>query len=198
MEYLPPAPPMPALAHGAGKYVGPVAANYDAKREQSPKWLAEQAIIEGWLDEMPEGSVILDAPVGTGRFLEVYARRKFDLYGLDLSADMLNQCAAKMPLGFSAKLGQGNVLRCGLPDAHVDVAVNCRITRWLSPDENILLMKEMQRVCRKRIIWTARVEGHIHARTVELFKSALHGWQITRNVAGYEPAYRILMAEPSC
>ena len=54
---------------GAEKYVGQVAQGYDAKREQSPKWQIEQRVIEDMLSDLPAESVVLDCPVGTGRFL---------------------------------------------------------------------------------------------------------------------------------
>ena len=198
MCYLPPITQQPQALTGAAKYVGAVATGYDAKRVNDPKWQIEQGIIEGWLDELPEGSVILDAPIGTGRFLDAYARKRFDVFGLDRSPDMLNETMKKVQMmgnGFAMKLGQGDVLKCGLPDKSVDVSLNIRISRWLSPDENEQMMREMQRVCRKAIIWTARVEGQVHSRTRELFEGALDGFRITRDVEGYQPAYRILMAE---
>ena len=83
-----------------------------------------------------------------------------------------------------------------LRDKSVDAAVMVRLTRWLSPDDCQKAMRQLQRVTRQRIIWTARVANHQHARTVELFKTALDGWKITRNEAGHELDYRVLMAEP--
>lgn len=194
MQYLPPS------GGGALKYTGQVASGYDAKREQSPKWVCEQRIIEDWIDEIPEGSVILDAPCGTGRFFAAYARNEHRVYGLDISPDMLQQAAAKVKneTFFTSHfhLGIGDVRSVPLEDKSVDYTINCRITRWLSPEDNVRMMKEMQRVARKGIIWTARVANHPHARTRELFESALDGWRITRDEAGYEMAYRIMMAEP--
>ncbi|MCK9549124.1 hypothetical protein [Aquamicrobium sp.] len=67
---------------------------------------------------------------------------------------------------------------------------------YVSPPDNVRMMQEMQRVACKGIIWTARVSDHPHARTRELFESALDGWKITRDEAGYTMAYRIMMAEP--
>jgi hypothetical protein len=58
------------------------------------------------------------------------------------------------------------------------------------------MLREMQRLTRQRIIWTARVANHQHARTVELFEAALDGWKITRNEAGYVTDYRVLEARP--
>jgi ubiquinone/menaquinone biosynthesis C-methylase UbiE len=199
MEYLPPAQPQQPQAQGAGKYHGSIATGYDAKREQSPKWVIEQKIITGMLDDLPEGTVILDCPVGTGRFLPFYVEKGFHILGMDLSLDMLKQAEAKIaPIAAKAvgELRQGDVRNTGLPDKSVDVAVNCRITRWLSPADCQTMLREMQRVARQRIIWTARVANHPHARTVELFEAALDGWAIVRNDAGADLDYRILQARP--
>lgn len=225
MEYLPPvsqqkqAPGAPANANGAGKYHGAIAAGYDAKRVNDPKWTTEQNIIEGMLSELPAGSVVFDCPVGTGRFLNFYKGKDFRFIGVDLSGDMLVQSALKLlpedkvaawvdasnkantilPLRIKdvGVLLNGDVRKIGLPDKSVDAAVLCRLTRWLSPDDCKVAMRELQRITRKRIIWTARVANHPHARTVELFESALQsGWKISRNEAGYMMDYRILMAEP--
>ena len=59
MEYL----PDPSEAgHGARKYSGEVAQGYDQKREDSPKWQAEQAIIESMLDELPSDACVVSFP----------------------------------------------------------------------------------------------------------------------------------------
>ena len=191
MQYLPPS------GGGALKYTGQVASGYDAKREQSPKWTCEQRIIESWIDEMPEGSIILDAPCGTGRFFPACERNKHLVLGLDISSDMIVQARSKITQPNLFKFGIGDVRSVPVEDKQVDYSINCRITRWLSPEDNVRMMKEMQRVARKGIIWTARVSDHPHARTRELFESALDGWKITRDEAGYTMAYRIMMAEPA-
>lgn len=203
MEYLPPVTvPQPQLPqHGAGKYHGAVAANYDAKRETSDKWICEQIIIEKWLSELPDGAAVLDAPMGTGRFMEICARKKFQLFGLDRQGDMLQQAVKKAKaLGYDFKFKVGNVLETGLPDKSVDCVTCIRLTRWMieehGPEGIQRLLRELQRVSRGRIILTARVEGHRWAVTTDLIESALDGWALTRNQAGYELAYRILMLEP--
>jgi len=196
MEYLPPV--QQQTMHGAGKYSGAVAAGYDAKRSGDPKWTVEQTIIESWLDQMPDGSTVLDAPMGTGRFVDAYARNKFRVYGLDRQPDMLAQAEAKVKQhpGMEALFRVGDVRETGLADKSVDATLNIRITRWLTPAECQQMMREMQRVARSAIIWTARVANHSHARSRELFEQALEGWTITRDVAGYTMDYRIMCAEP--
>ena len=118
---------------------------------------------------------------------------------MDISPDMLMQAAQKVdPKRARGELRIGDVRNTGLPEKCVDAAVNCRITRWLSPADCHQMLREMQRVVRKRVIWTARVANHPHARTLELFEAALTpGWAITRNVAGADLDYRILMVEPT-
>ena len=221
MEYLPPvSQPQGAPAHGADKYYGPIASGYDAKRDKDEKWIVEQKIITEMLSDLPAGSTVLDCPVGTGRFLEFYLSKGFKFIGVDLSGDMLIQSGLKcgaspedlqawiaaskqaggiIPVtidGDKGELAQGDVRNTGLPDKCVDVACNIRITRWLSPDDVVRMIREMQRVAKQRIILTARVANHPHARSIELIQSALDGWRIHRNEAGYITDYRVIELRP--
>ena len=199
MQYLDtPKPQAQAPQQGAGKYHGAVAKGYDAKRVKDEKWVCEQRIIEDMLSDLPPDSTILDCPVGTGRFIPFYQDKGFQILGMDLQEDMLREAARKAdPKRARGELRIGDVRATGLEDRSVDAAVMCRLSRWLSPDDCQVALRELQRVCRKRIIWTARVANHVHARSVELFEQALDGWVITRNEAGYVLDYRILMAEPT-
>lgn len=194
LEYL---PTREAPSQGADKYYGAVASGYDAKRENSPKHLVEQKIITDLLADLPPETTVIDCPVGTGRFIPFYAEKGFHVLGIDKSRDMLMEAAKKgEACGAIGELRLGDVRGTGLPDQAIDVAVNCRITRWLSPEDCQNMFREMQRVAKKRIIWTARVANHVHARSLELFEAALQpGWKITQNIPGYEMDYRILMAE---
>lgn len=201
MEYLPPASQQQPQAqmHGAGKYHGAIATGYDAKRESDPKWIIEQKIITGMLDDLPPETIVFDCPVGTGRFLPFYIEKGFHFIGMDMSLDMLMEAGRKVePLKAQAvgELHQGDVRDTKLADKSVDAVVNCRITRWLSPSDCQVMLKEMQRIARQRIIWTARVANHPHARTVELFEEALEGWAIVRNEPGVDLDYRIIQARP--
>ena len=91
-----------------------------------------------------------------------------------------------------------------LEDKSVDAAVMVRLTRWLMSDERgsrveqpfRAAMKELQRVSRKMIILTARVRNHPFMVSYELIESTLDGWKITKDEAGYEDDYRIIMLEP--
>ena len=179
---------------GADKYHGAVASGYDAKREQSPKWTIEQKIIEGWIDELADGSWVLDIPCGTGRFFEAYERNNHCYHGVDKSTSMLEQAALKA--NDKARLKAGDVRKVPLEDKSVDMPIMCRLTRWLSPEDCVKALKELQRVTRKKIVFTARVRNHPHARTYDLINSALDGWKITKDETGADMDYRIIMVEP--
>jgi ubiquinone/menaquinone biosynthesis C-methylase UbiE len=119
---------------------------------------------------------------------------------MDRSPDMLQQALKKgEPLNLRGELRQGNILQTGLPDDEVDVAVNCRITRWVigehGPAGIQQMLREMQRVAKKRIILTARVANHPYAVSMDLIESALGGWRVARNEAGYVLDYRVLALE---
>lgn len=179
---------------GAGKYHGAVAHGYDQKREQSEKHIVEQRIVESMLEDMPAGNWVLDIPCGTGRFFQFYHDKGFLFRGVDASADMLRIAASKVVDPMKARLAQGDVRALGLDDKCVDASVMVRLTRWLSPEDCQLALKELQRVSRDRIILTARVANHPHARPVELFTDALEdGWKLAKNEQGYMEDYRILM-----
>lgn len=200
MEYLPPVGQPAAPAHGADKYHGAIAAGYDAKRESDPKWLLEQAIIEGWLGELPAGSKILDVPVGTGRFLACYQDNGFHVVGIDRSEDMLRQAVQKVGDLSPIQLGIGDVTKLNrIPDKVFDAAVSCRVTRWVigeyGPDGIVAMLRELQRLTKDKIILTARVANHPYAVTLDLIESALDGWAIARNAVGVDMDYRIIMLE---
>lgn len=219
MQYLDPIPQQGqqsqqqvAQPGGARKYTGATAQGYDAKRETSAKWVAEQQIIEDMLSDLPRGSVILDAPCGTGRFFDFYAQKEFVVGALDTSADMIALAAQKITDPNSLidgkrqwSFAQGDVRNTDLPEGYVDASVMVRLTRWLEPEECQAAFRELQRVTRGRIILTARVANHPHMRPVELFEAVLEpGWKLTRNEPGatgtpeaaqVDEDYRILMFE---
>jgi ubiquinone/menaquinone biosynthesis C-methylase UbiE len=192
MEYLPTAP-----RQGADKYHGAIASGYDAKRDQSPKWTIEQNHIEDMLSDLPTGSWVLDVPCGTGRFFKFYHDRGLLFVGVDRSEDMLTQAGHKVIDFQKARLHVGDVRKlAALADKSVDAVVMCRLTRWLSPNDCVLALKELQRVSRQKIISTWRVRNHPHARSYDLIKSALDGWAIHRDEQGSDPDYRIIELRP--
>lgn len=184
--------------HGADKYVGEVATGYDAKREDTPKRIAEERIIKDMLSDLPAGSWVLDCPVGTGFLLPYYIERGFQVWALDKSEDMLAQAWNKVrhPNIRYYVADVRDLKQSG--NKSVDAALSIRITRWLSPEDCQQMMRELQRVARRKIIITLREWHHVPgiARPLEIFEAALDGWKVHRNEAGYEEAYRIIEFRP--
>lgn len=129
------------------KYYGRVAELYD-HRSGSPKWRAEDAAMQRFLDRIGSGSV-LDIPVGTGRFLHAYKVRGMSAIGMDISPDMLAQARLKMP---DADLRVGDIMEIDLPDKSVDVVTAVRILSWLTVPEVRLALAEVARVSRTWIV----------------------------------------------
>ena len=185
---------------GAGKYRGALAEGYDAKREQSAKWQVEQRVVQDMLMDLQPGSIVLDVPIGTGRFLPFYAERGLECWGVDTSEDMLKLAADKAQPGQKVRLGLGDVrtLSFGSLGGQVDVAVMCRLTRWLSPEDCVTAIRRLMFLSRKRVIFTTRVSDHPHARPLALYADVLieNHWRIARDEPGYEEPYRIVALEP--
>ena len=187
--------------HALRKYHGAVATGYDAKREESPKWHAEQAIITDMLSDIPSGDWILDCPVGTGRFIPVYEERGFCVQAVDVSVDMMKEAIAKVTKpGNWINFTQADIRTINLWPQSVDVSLMVRLTRWLSPDDCIVALRQLQRVTRKRIIFTARVRHRRPdlVRGYDMINAALEGWDIARDEqTGDDPDLRVIALEPA-
>jgi len=196
---------------GGDTYVGQVAEDYDKKRQGTSKWQIEQAIVEDYLGDVPEGSWVLDAPVGTGRFFDIYERRGFVVRCVDRSPEMLKKALDKLTqaqknatIDGEAQWGVavGDVRSLGVPDKSYDVVVCVRITRWLMGDYGPQGIRdwlaEAQRVARKRIIFTHRTEHKVPDLAVpeDLIGSCLEGWHVARVREGAEPSYKIVELRP--
>lgn len=183
---------------GPRKYQGPVATGYDAKRQESPKWHAEHKAIEAYLSDLPAGATVVDVPVGTGRFIPLYEDMKLKWRGFDVSADMLGEAARKVTIpDLNLCLEQRPVWDLPLADKSVDAVVMCRLTRWLTPAERTAAMRELTRVARDAVIFTARVADHPHAYPYEAIKADLgEDWAIRDDVSADGPNYCVIRAVP--
>jgi ubiquinone/menaquinone biosynthesis C-methylase UbiE len=184
--------------YGARKYVGDVATGYDAKRKAAPKWAAEQRIIEGFIDILEIGSKILDVPVGTGRFIPAYERNDHDWRGVDKSVDMLKEAAAKVTKSKPnvINLSTGDATCLDFDDGIFDMSIMCRLTRWLTPEQRTQALKELQRVTKSKIVFTARIANHPYAYPMEDIHAALNeDWELVENIECGEPDYRVIVLE---
>lgn len=195
-------PMSPRARATAANYVGRVAAGYDADRERQIKWAAEHRIVAELLAGLPAGATVLDVPVGTGRFLELYRLAGLEAIGLDVSGDMLQVARAKVAPGQVVSLRRGNVLALDLADASVDVALCIRLLNMMEPQEMARALHELQRVARARVILSLRVGGEdgrlTRPQTVAGVVAALApGWCLAQDREIHKPRYRMLVLERS-
>ena len=78
------------------KYAGEIARDYDRFRQgDADRYTAEDELIGKYIASLPQGAVILDAPIGTGRYIPKFQERECAIHGVDISHDMLDIAAEK-------------------------------------------------------------------------------------------------------
>jgi ubiquinone/menaquinone biosynthesis C-methylase UbiE len=130
--------------HGA--YTPQEARTYDRDREVEPLWHAENAYVESLVRRLEPISV-LDVPVGTGRFLDLYGEARVE--GVDLSYAMLAEASTRVAASRHAQvtLRQGSVTSLPFADRSFDLVVCWRLLHLLPPDMLRPALAEMARVC---------------------------------------------------
>ena len=83
-----------------------------------------------FLDDFPEGGVILDLGCGRGEFLELLTGKGFRAEGIDLNGEMISVCRDK---GLAAERGDLLELLAARPDASLDGVFSSQVIEHLSP-----------------------------------------------------------------
>lgn len=143
------------------KYKGEVAKSYEKYRKNSKHWKREQQIVELLLDDAGMGpeSLVLDVPVGTGRFFPFYKDRGYKVIGVDTSSDMLSEADRKAgDLHFEdVDLFNGDITDLQLTDNSVDLSVCIRLMNWLEFPSFQRALSELKRVSTRYIIVGVRM-----------------------------------------
>lgn len=139
---------------GKSAYHGEVAARYDADRRVEPLWAQEQAFVQAWAADVPEGATVLDIPTGTGRFLEIFHERRLHVLAQDISEDMLAEIRRLHPTVDPTRLqiSKGDAEAIALPDAAVDVVLSWRFLHLIPMPVVRRVMREFRRVCRGPVV----------------------------------------------
>lgn len=119
------------------------AKQYEARR-QSVRWAAEAAVFDEIYRRINPRKV-LDLPVGTGRFFESYLGNGAEVVGVDISSNMLEEAAAKVPRGGRIELRRADVLSLGQSSdlgTGYDLIVCMRFIYWLRPHELAIMLRE--------------------------------------------------------
>lgn len=139
------------------RYWGPLARSYDADREKSVKWSREQHIVANFLKQLPRGSRILDIPVGTGRFIEIYKEYGLNPTGMDVSVDMLERAKSKVDKhNLEMPLVVSDIRAICAHDREFDCAVCIRFLNWVDTRDLREAVLELARVSKVGIILGVR------------------------------------------
>jgi len=184
---------------GVRLYSGRIAESYDKRRDQSPKWIAEQDMLEKIITAMPNHFDVLDVPVGTGRLIPLFEQAGVRYVGIDVSDDMLKLAAEKMEGGKGrGELAQGSVISMPCEDKVFDASFMIRLTRWLTPDERRQALMELGRVTKGSIIFTARIANNPKAYPLEAINADIpEGFRLQEHhQIGDDQDYRMVVLVP--
>lgn len=156
----------------AQKYYSSTASKYDTRRKHNEKWIKENNIVDNYLSKFPAGTVVLDAPVGTGRFIPLYKKHNFRVAGFDVSNEMLalaKEKAQKFKIKIEFK--NGSLFESGIPNSSYEVVICVRFVNWLHQENASKIIHELNYISSKNIILGVRTLTPIP----EIFKLGLKG-----------------------
>jgi ubiquinone/menaquinone biosynthesis C-methylase UbiE len=147
---------MVSIRQTARKYRGRMAETYEAKRVKQQRWHRENETVERMMASAT--GTVLDAPVGTGRYLPLWRRLGLTCAGIDVSDEMLAQARAKMNPEDKVTLAIGDAsnMSC-FGDRAFDSAVCVRFLDLIDEPAMQKVVRELCRVVRSRIVLTIRL-----------------------------------------
>lgn len=168
------------------RYAGRNAENYELQRSGA-KWVSEDRAIEQLLKHVGEGATILDVPVGTGRFFRYFKARKFNTYGVDISADMIAQARANAErIEARVRIIESDILSLPYDDDSFDLVMCIRFLNLIDWQGAGLVLHELTRVSRDKMIIGVRYftpPSDLQARPADLLRLAMRLTGIPRYLA---------------
>lgn len=131
------------------------AESYERARQGSPKWKFEEDALSNAIATIrPSIHTALDAPVGTGRFLQLYSHYKLhSVYGLDYSEDMLNVASRKQYSNVT--LFRHDIIRDPLPFI-ADIVVCFRFLNLIPPADSTQAIYHLLSAAKKASVISVR------------------------------------------
>ena len=138
--------------HLADRYSDRRAKIYE-RRRSGRKWESENRVVEQLLEEVPEGSKVLDIPVGTGRFFPWFKARNLDVVGIDASQEMLQQAEANaFNSEANVRLELGDILSIARDDGSFDLVICIRFLNLIPWSGVEAVVEELARVSGDKIM----------------------------------------------
>jgi ubiquinone/menaquinone biosynthesis C-methylase UbiE len=135
------------------RYRGSRARDYNRRRERTALYQREQDTVDRFLAQLPKRSSIVDVPVGTGRYLELYKKYNFAVTGLDASEAMLTEASIEAgALSLQTTLRKGDIRHIDAPDSNFDIVLCMRFLNWLDTAGLKIVLAELTRVARSHLI----------------------------------------------
>lgn len=133
---------------GFSAYVGDIARSYDDDRISEEMWRLEDSWLTEFLSNIPKDSAVVDLPVGTGRFIDLYKKLNLlKVTGIDASKDMIAVAEQKKILcKHPIDLIQGSSESINLADKSVNYLVCFRLFHLLPNNSKSETLKEFARV----------------------------------------------------
>ena len=158
----------------ADAYYGDAARDYEQRRNYAKKWAREQDIVSGIASRLAPEATILDCPVGTGRFFEIYAEYSLHVIAADISGDMLSLAAEKARgLGLEVNLVEASMFELPLSEGWADLTVCGRLAAWLPKQDLVRALTELRRVTSGRVLITAHHRPNLLADPAVLIQATL-------------------------
>ena len=123
------------------------------------RWAAEASVFSE-IYQRVDPKRVLDLPVGTGRFFETYFGNGAAVVGVDISQNMLEEAAAKVPRGGKVELRRADVLSLGHSSelgTGYDLIVCMRFIYWLRPHELAIMLRAFKATGAPLIVASTKV-----------------------------------------
>jgi ubiquinone/menaquinone biosynthesis C-methylase UbiE len=198
---------MVSLRQTSLKYRGRKAETYDEIREKQARWRLENETVGRWLREIKPAD-ILDCPVGTGRFLPLYADLSVEsVHAVDISEEMLALARKKAPRAMKAycnlEFQVASATEIPSSDTVYHVTVCVRFLDLIDEEAMRAVITELSRVTRSHLICTIRLgpkyapKSNTAEHDSKKFYALLRrlGWSLREKVLFREGDWHILWLE---
>lgn len=160
------------------RYRGSTADSYEERRADSEKWQREQDTVSEFLKRISaemDDPLVLDVPVGTGRFMDLYQRLPVRAVGVDVSEDMLSEARSKLN-GDAERISlqEGDIMNLSELDISPDVIVCIRFMNWLDLSTVKEAIDSIARTGPAHLIVGVRVQRSVLHRGTGLLRRSYH------------------------